>query len=126
MRKISKAQVLLVHERLLKQSGGSTGIRDEGLLESALAAPYQEFAGISNYPTIEEKAARLGFGIIKNHPFIDGNKRTGAHIMLLLLCINGINLDYTQEELIEIILQVASGESSFEDLRNWIEKHIYS
>ena len=126
MRKISKAQVLLVHERLLNQSGGSTGIRDEGLLESALAAPYQEFAGISNYPTIEEKAARLGFGIIKNHPFIDGNKRTGAHIMLLLLCINGINLDYTQEELIEIILQVASGESSFEDLRNWIEKHIYS
>ena len=126
MRKISKAQVLLVHERLLNQSGGSTGIRDEGLLESALAAPYQEFAGISNYPTIEEKAARLGFGIIKNHPFIDGNKRTGVHIMLLLLCINGINLDYTQEELIEIILQVASGESSFEDLRNWIEKHIYS
>ena len=126
MRKISKAQVLLVHERLLKQSGGSTGIRDEGLLESALAAPYQEFAGISNYPTIEEKAARLGFGIIKNHPFIDGNKRTGAHIMLLLLCINGINLDYTQEELIEIILQVASGKSNFEDLRNWIEKHIYS
>lgn len=126
MRKISKAQVLLVHERLLNQSGGSTGIRDEGLLESALAAPYQEFAGISNYPTIEEKAARLGFGIIKNHPFIDGNKRTGAHIMLLLLCINGINLDYTQEELIEIILQVASGESSFEDLSNWIEKHIYS
>ena len=64
MRKISKAQVLLVHERLINQSGGSTGIRDEGLLESALAAPYQEFAGISNYPTIEEKAARLGFGIV--------------------------------------------------------------
>ena len=64
MRKISKAQFLLVHERLLNQSGGSIGIRDEGLLESALAAPYQEFAGISNYPTIEEKATRLGFGIV--------------------------------------------------------------
>ncbi|MBQ7496383.1 MAG: type II toxin-antitoxin system death-on-curing family toxin [Selenomonas sp.] len=123
MRKISKAQVLLVHERLLAQSGGSTGVRDEGLLESALATPYQEFAGMSNFPTIEEKAARLGFGIIKNHPFIDGNKRTGAHIMLLLLCINGINLDYTQDELIEVVLHVASGESSFDDLRNWIYEH---
>ena len=102
---------------------GSTGVRDEGLLESALATPYQEFAGMSNFPTIEEKAARLGFGIIKNHPFIDGNKRTGAHIMLLLLCMNGINLEYTQDGLIEVVLHVASGESSFDDLRNWIYEH---
>lgn len=64
------------------------------------------------------KAARLGFGIIKNHPFIDGNKRIGAHIMLPVLCINGIDIEYTQDELIEIVISVASGEKNFDDLKD--------
>ena len=107
MKRISKRQVLLMHNKLIEESGGSDGIREDGLLESALNAPYHEFVGFSNYPTIEEKAARLGYGTIKNHPFVDGNKRTGTHIMLLLLYINGVELVYEQEELIDIILQVA-------------------
>lgn len=123
MKKISKRQVLLLHAQLIAQSGGSSGIRDEGLLESALEAPFQEFAGISNYPSIEEKAARLGYGIIQNHPFIDGNKRIGAHVMMALLYINGIQLIYRQEELIEIILAVAAGNSEYRALLQWIKQH---
>ena len=123
MKKISKRQVLLLHAQLIAQSGGSSGIRDEGLLESALEAPFQEFAGISNYPSIEEKAARLGYGIIQNHPFIDGNKRIGAHVMMALLYINGIQLIYRQEELIEIILAAAAGNSEYRALLQWIKQH---
>jgi len=123
MRKISLSQVLLIHGRLIIDSGGTDGLRDVGLLESAMAAPYQEFAGVSNYPSCEEKAARLGFGIINNHPFLDGNKRTGAHIMLLLLQINGIFLEYTQKELIEIILSAADGKADYHSLLTWITEH---
>ncbi len=123
MKRISKRQVLLLHNKLIEESGGSDGIREDGLLESALNAPYHEFAGFSNYPTIEEKAARLGYGIIKNHPFVDGNKRIGTHIMLLLLYINGVELVYEQEELIDIILQVASGQADYEELYAWVLNH---
>ena len=123
MKRISKRQVLLLHNKLIEESGGSDGIREDGLLESALNAPYHEFVGFSNNPTIEEKAARLGYGIIKNHPFVDGNKRTGTHIMLLLLYINGVELVYEQEELIDIILQVASGQADYEELYAWLLDH---
>ncbi len=123
MKQISKRQILLIHDRLISESGGANGVRDESLLESALAVPYQEFGGMSNYPTIEEKAARMGFGIIKNHPFLDGNKRTGAHIMLLLLYINGVDLVYEQEELIEVILDLASGKTGYNDLLSWVKEH---
>lgn len=123
MIKFSKEQVLKLHNQLIDESGGEYGIRDEGLLESALNAPFQSFDNRDLYITVQAKAARLGYGIIKNHPFIDGNKRSGTHIMLLFLYFNNIELDYSQEELSDFILKIASGKAEYEDLLNWIIKH---
>lgn len=123
MKRLSKRQVLLLHGRLLSQSGGLQGIRDEGLLESALEAPFQSFGDTDAYPSLQQKAARLGYGLIKNHPFADGNKRTGTHVMLVFLALNGIELSYTQKELSDIILAVAAGEKEYEDLLVWLLKH---
>lgn len=123
MRRLSKRQVLLLHDQLLSQAGGLPGLRDEGLLESALSAPFQSFGGIDIYPSLPQKAARLGYGLVKNHPFADGNKRIGAHAMLVFLAINGTELVYTQEELSSAILAVASGEKMYEDLLRWLVDH---
>ena len=123
MKRLGKRQVLLLHGRLLSQSGGLQGVRDEGLLESALEAPFQSFGDTDAYPSLQQKAARLGYGLIKNHPFADGNKRTGAHVMLVFLALNGIELSYTQKELSDIILAVAAGEKEYEDLLVWLLKH---
>jgi death-on-curing protein len=123
MRKLTKAQVIALHGQLIEAFGGSNGLRDEGLLDSALAAPFQTFDGQSMFHTVQQKAARLGFGLIKNHPFVDGNKRIGAHVMLTVLAMNGIELEYTQEELIETILQVAAGEKTFDALLEWALNH---
>lgn len=123
MRKLTKEQILMLHHELIEAHGGSDGLRDEGLLDSALAAPFQTFEGQPMLPTVQQKAARLGFGLIMNHPFMDGNKRTGTHVMLIVLALNGIELEYTQKELYEIILQVASGEASFDELLSWILDH---
>lgn len=123
MRRLSKRQVLLLHEQLLSQSGGLQGIRDEGLLESALEAPFQAFGDTDAYPSLQQKAARLGYGLIKNHPFADGNKRIGTHVMLVFLALNGVELSYSQKELSDIILAVAAGEKEYEDLLGWLLKH---
>lgn len=90
------------------------------MLDSALNSPFQTFDNKDLYSSIESKAARLGYGLIKNHPFIDGNKRTGVHIMLVFLALNGVELEYTQKELYEIIMKVASGECDFQDLLEWV------
>ncbi len=123
MKMLNKRQVLLLHEQLIAETGGSSGLRDEGLLESALSAPFQSFAGVDVYPSIQQKAARLGYGLVKNHPFVDGNKRIGAHAMLVFLSLNSIELDYVWNELVEIILQVASGETDCAGLLQWILLH---
>ena len=123
MKTLSKHQVLLLHSSLIQAFGGSDGVRDEGLLESALAAPFQTFGGEPVYPSIQGKAAQLGFGLIRNHPFMDGNKRIGAHVMLVFLELNGIALHYEQQELIDIILSVASGEIDRKGLLQWILEH---
>ena len=123
MKKLTKEQILSMHSDLIAEYGGSDGLRDYGLLESALAAPYQTFGGHAMLPTIQQKAARLGFGLVMNHPFIDGNKRIGAHAMIMTLTINGIELKYTQEELCEIVLEVVSGNVSFEGLLDWVLDH---
>lgn len=120
---LTKKQILMLHSQLIQQTGGSDGVRDDGLLESAIETPFQSFGGKDLYPTIQSKAARLGYGLIKNHPMIDGNKRTGAHAMLVFLALNGIELQYTQRELYSIILDIASGEKSYDDLLAWILKH---
>lgn len=123
MKVLSKRQVLLLHQHLCDETGGISGLRDEGLLDSALHAPFQEFGGASAYPSLQQKAARLGYGLIKNHPFLDGNKRIGAHAMLVFLSVNGRELSYTQQELADIILQVASGQKSCEGLLAWLLAH---
>ena len=98
-------------------------MRDEGLLDAALNAPFASFGGIDVYPSIQQKAARLCFGLVKNHAFIDGNKRIGAHVMLMFLALNGVELVYTQEELVQIILNIAAGSTTFDELLIWLLDH---
>ena len=123
MKKLTKEQILLLLQDLIEQTGGTAGLRDEGLLESALFTPFQSFDGNDMFPSLQQKAARLGFGLIQNHPFVDGNKRIGAHAMLVFLSLNGVELTYTQQELSGMILDVAAGKQSFEDMVIWIQQH---
>lgn len=123
MKKLSKKQVLMLHTQLIQQTGGSEGVRDYNLLDSALETPFQSFGGDELYPTIQAKAARLGYGLIKNHCMIDGNKRIGTHSMLVFLALNGIELKYMQKELYETILDVAAGKIEYEDLLQWVLDH---
>ena len=120
---LSKEQIISLHAQLIEETGGDGGLRDEGLLDSALNAPFQSFGSVEPFPSIQQKAARLGYGLIMNHPFVDGNKRIGAHVMLVFLALNGIELEYTQDELASEILSVASGDSGFEHLLKWIIEH---
>lgn len=120
---LSQKQIIMLHTQLIKATGGTDGIRDYGLLESALIAPFHSFAETDMFPSIQQKAARLCYGLVKNHAFIDGNKRIGAHAMLVFLALNKIELDYTQEELTSIILNVASSKCNFNDLLDWIIEH---
>ncbi len=123
MIRLRREQILQMHEELIERFGGSPGIRDEALLDAALAAPFQEFAGEECFPTLQAKAARLGFGLVKNHAMVDGNKRIGAHAMLVFLALNGVELEYTQEELYGTILRVADDSCSCEELTSWINEH---
>ena len=124
MKILSKRQILMLHTALIAQTGGIDGVRDEGLLDSAINAPFQTFAEQDLYPTVLEKAARLGFGLISNHPFLDGNKRIGAHAMLTFMGVNQINLCCTDEELISRILQVASGRLDYDGMLEWLKSHL--
>lgn len=123
MKKLSKKQILMLHTQLIQQTGGSEGVRDYNLLDSALETPFQSFGRDELYPTIQAKAARLGYGLIKNHCMIDGNKRIGTHSMLVFLALNGIELKYMQKELYETILDVAAGKIEYEDLLQWVLDH---
>lgn len=120
---LSKQQILILHSQLISETGGSDGLRDVGLLESAINSPFQQFGNEDLYPTIQQKAPRLCFGLVNNHPFIDGNKRIGAHVMLVFLALNGIELEYTQYELSSTILKLASNEISYQQLTRWIINH---
>lgn len=124
MKILSEQQILLLHKQLIMKFGGSGAIRDHSLLTSAVNAPFQTFNGTELYPTLLEKAARLCFGIVKNHPFVDGNKRTGTHAMLVFLALNKIELDYKDMELIELIMSVARGSSNDTDILDWLRTHI--
>lgn len=116
MIKFSKENVLSIYEVLTLKTGGTVGIRDEGLLASALEAPYQTFSGVDLFPTLLEKGVRLGFGLVSNHPFVDGNKRIGILIMLVFFEMNGILIDFTDDEVVDMALGVASGKYSYNDL----------
>ncbi|MDH3693409.1 MAG: type II toxin-antitoxin system death-on-curing family toxin, partial [Gammaproteobacteria bacterium] len=117
---IDKSVALSVHERQIAEHGGLTGIRDDGLLNSALAKPQQHYVYAEPSPGIPELAAVLEFGIARNHPFADGNKRTAAVLMELFLDLNGYVLFATDEELLEKFLKLASGSLDDSDLADWL------
>ena len=120
---LSKEQVIKLHASLIKAAGGSEGIRDEGMLDLALNNPFQSFDGKDLYPSIQAKAARLCFGLVRNHAMLDGNKRLGAHTMLVFLALNGYELSYSQKELSDVILALASGDIGEKEILQWIIEH---
>lgn len=123
MIRLTKEQILMLHNQLIESFGGSSGVRDDGLLSSALECLFQYFGGEELYPSIQEKAARLCYGLVKNHAMLDGNKRIGAHTMLVFLVVNRYELEYTQKELIDLILDVAGSKKGYEDILAWILEH---
>lgn len=123
MIKFSKDKVLLLHRLLAEETGGSFGVRDEGLLESALETAFSSFEGQEFYPTKEEKGARLAYSLISNHAFVDGNKRIGVYVLLTFLEVNGIRLDCTDEELVRVGVEVAAGGMDYETLLTWVREH---
>lgn len=123
MIKIDFNNTLKLHKLLTDFTGGSNEIRDYSLLDSALKTSFQTFEGKELYPSLEEKGARLGFNLVQNHAFVDGNKRIGLLVMLTFLEINGINLKFTDDELVDIGLSLASGQMTYEMLLKWIENH---
>jgi len=120
---LSKEQVLKLHTSLIKTTGGIDGIRDEGMLDLALSNPFQSFGGKELYPSIQAKAARLCFGLVRNHAMLDGNKRLGTHVMLVFLALNGYELSYSQKELSDVILELASGNIGEKEILQWIIEH---
>ncbi|MCQ5128071.1 Fic family protein [Butyricicoccus faecihominis] len=122
---LSKELILDMHDQLLAETGGSTGVRDESLLESALNAPLQVFDGMELFPSVVEKAVRLSFGLSANHAFVDGNKRISALALLIVLQINKMPLRQLQKgELSEIFLKVADGSADYEELLRWTKERI--
>ena len=116
-------EVVALHDKLIERTGGSHGIRDQGLLESAVYSAVSTFGDNEAYPTVEEKAARLMFSITNNHAFVDGNKRIGVFTMLMTLQLNNIKINYTQAELISLGLSVADGKTEYVEILDWIMEH---
>ncbi len=123
MIKFSKEKVLLLHQLIARETGGSVGVRDAGLLESALETAFSGFGDKEFFPTKEEKGARIGYSLISNHAFVDGNKRIGVYVMLTFLEVNGVRLDCTNDDVVEIGLGVADGSINYEMLLEWVCKH---
>ena len=123
MIRFSEEKVLLLHQLIVAETGGSNELRDIGLLDSALEGIFQTFGGEELYPTKEEKGARLGYTLISNHAFVDGNKRIGMYVMLTFLEVDGIHMDCTNEDVVEAGLGVASGEMGYEELLDWVKTH---
>ena len=123
MIKFTKEKVKLLHQLLAEATGGSVGVRDEGLLDSALESAFSGFGDQEFYPSKEEKGSRLGYALSSNHAFVDGNKRIGTYIMLTFLEMNGIRIRCTDEELVHIGLSVADGSMKYEELLQWVRDH---
>ena len=123
MIKLSREKVLLLHQLLAEATGGCVGVRDQGLLDSALEGAFAGFGDQEFYPTKEEKGARLGYALISNHAFVDGNKRIGLYVMLSFLEMNGIRIRCTDEELVYVGLSIADGKMGYEDLYYWVIEH---
>ncbi len=124
MRYLTVNEVLDIHQRVLNRFGGAPGIRDFGLLQSAVAQPQLIFSGRELYPTVDSKAAAIGFALIQNHPFVDGNKRVGYVALEFFLFANGYDLETSATDAEQIVTAVASGHANREDLAAWIEGHL--
>lgn len=123
MIKFSQEKVLLLHQLMIAETGGAAEIRDFGLLDSALESAFASFDGQEFYPSKEEKGARLGYALISDHAFVDGNKRIGMYVMLTFLEVNGIHLECSNDEVAETGLAVASGTMGYSELLAWIVAH---
>ena len=124
MRSITKEKVIIFHEKLIERFGGSRGIRDENMLDSTLVSAFQTFNGNDLYKTDIDKIASICYSLILNHSFIDGNKRIGIFVMLILLKFNFYEMKYTQKELIELGFEIARGNCKRDDIKKWIENHL--
>lgn len=120
MIKISEEKVLLLHKLITEATGGDPNVRDIALLNSALESAFITFDGKELYPTKQEKGARLGYALISNHAFVDGNKRIGMYVLLTFLETNGIKIRPSNEEVVRVGFAVASGEMKYEELLDWI------
>ncbi len=120
---LTVSEITSLHSLLISKTGGLDGLRDLGLLESAVFSAVASFDNIERYPTIEEKSARLAFSLVNNHAFVDGNKRIGILVMLTTLKLNNIHITYTQAELIALGLSIADGSANYEHIHNWIISH---
>ena len=123
MTKFTKEKVLLLHQYIAAETGGTVGVRDEGLLESALQSAYATFDGRELYPSKEEKAARIGASLVSNHSFLDGNKRIGMYVMLTFLETNGVRVECTDEDIVQAGLALADGTMAYDGLLTWIREH---
>lgn len=124
MRYLTLDEIVELHQRLILQSGGSSGLREIGALESAIAQPRMTFDGEELYATIIEKAVALGFSIVNNHPFVDGNKRAGHAAMEVFLVLNGYEIDASTDEQEKVIFAIASGKLKRDDLIDWLRSHL--
>lgn len=123
MRKLSVENIILLHQKLIDQTGGSHGVRDINLVESAISRAFVTFDGNDLYEMTEDKIAAIAFGLINNHGFVDGNKRVGIAVMLLLLKLNGYTLHYSQEELIAMGISIADGSRDEVGIKEWINQY---
>ena len=124
MRYVTLAEVVELHRRLLQTTGGASGIRDFGVLQSAVAQPKAIFGGGDLYPTLVEKAAALGFSLVQGHPFVDGNKRVGHAAMDTFLVLNGTEIDAPVDDQERLILDLASGRVDRNQLTDWLRQHL--
>ena len=124
MIKLSKDRVLLLHQYLAEETGGSIGLRDEGLLESALESAFATFDGKELYSSKEEKAARIGASLVGNHAFLDGNKRIGMYVMLTFLEVNGVKVECSDEDIVSAGLALADGSMGYDELLVWLRARI--
>ena len=123
MIKLSVDKIMELHAKMTSATGGDPNIRDRGLLESAVELPFATFGGEELYPSVKQKGARLGYSLIANHAFMDGNKRIGIYSVLVFLAVNGINILASNAEVAQIALDLASGQAHYDDLLAWIENH---
>lgn len=123
MKRLGVSHIVLMHSVLIRETGGMEGIRDGSLLDSAVSAPFQTYDGEYLYKSLEAKAARLGYFLIKNHPFIDGNKRIGMLAMMAFLELNGAGLVCSDQDIVETGLRIATGKMDDKELLEWILRH---